>query len=485
MSENAKPQHLLFKASIALGLLLGVLLLVDRVATYRYVRTNMVRNEAKYEADRRVQSLIASARLSGYRDAAAFFPLLDEIVKGAPQQYAWVRVLRLDGATITQAGRTESAPSYKPGELDEIIQDRDRQPEIRQTPFGPVLVVLNPVRIGAAPMPGPGHPMEVGAIEVGIYTESVSVRFGTLRRNLIIGTTSAFALLGAVILIGLRFRHYLRHKQVEEQLAMARLVQFDLLPSGSLLTHDLEFAARCVPAWQVGGDFYDAFETDDHQIALVLGDVSGKGLSAALLMGVLQGVVHASNGTGTPENHERAMERLNQLLCVKTARERFVSLLWCYFDPVRSVLSYINAGHLPPLLIRKTGQGNFEVHRLDEGGGPVLGLLPHACYEQVRISILPGDLLVVFSDGILEAANVRDEEFGEDRILAAIEENWAGSPTEICDAVLAKVRAFLVKELPHDDQTLMVVRLQKVPTATRPLEGVTTGEITTGEILAR
>ena len=490
MGENAKPRHLLFKASIVLGLLRGVLLLGDRVVTYRYVRTNMVRNEAKYEADRRVQSLIASSRLAGYRDGAAFFPLIEEIVVGAPQQYAWVRVLSLDGATITQAGKMESAPLYKPGDLDQIIQDRDRIPEIRQTSSGPVLIALNPIRIGASPMPGPGHPMEVGAIEVGIYTESVSTRFGDLRRNLIIGTTSAFALLGAVVLIGLRFRHYLRHKQVEEQLAMARLVQFDLLPSGSLLTRDLEFAARCVPAWQVGGDFYDAFETDDHQIGLVLGDVSGKGLSAALLMGVVQGVVHASNGTGAPVNHERSMERLNRLLCVKTARERFVSLLWCYFDPARSVLSYINAGHLPPLLVRKTSPdksspGHFEVHRLDEGGGPVVGLLPHACYEQVQISILPGDLLVVFSDGILEAANALDEEFGEERILAAIKEDWAGSPTEICDGVLAKVRLFLGKELPHDDQTLMVVRLQKVPSAAHHIEGVTTGKIATGEIVTR
>jgi hypothetical protein len=129
MGENANQRHLLFKASIVLGLLLGVLLLGDRVATYRYVRTNMVRNEAKYEADRRVQSLIASSRLAGYRDGAAFFPLIEEIVKGAPQQYAWVRVLRMDGATITRAGRTENAPAYQPGELDQIIQDATAGPK--------------------------------------------------------------------------------------------------------------------------------------------------------------------------------------------------------------------------------------------------------------------------------------------------------------------------------------------------------------------
>jgi sigma-B regulation protein RsbU (phosphoserine phosphatase) len=178
-------------------------------------------------------------------------------------------------------------------------------------------------------------------------------------------------------------------------------------------------------------------------------------------MGVVQGAVHASSGTGPAANHEQSAERLNQLLCLKTARERFVSLVWCYFDPLASILGYINAGHLPPLLVRQTASGSFEVQRLDEGG-PVLGVLPGATYRQTQVAIQPGDLLVVFSDGISEAANARDEEFGEDRILEAVRENWTAAPTEICDAVLARVRTFLGNELPHDDQTLMVVRLQGV-----------------------
>jgi hypothetical protein len=476
MDENAKPRYLLFKASIVLGLLLGVLLLGQTLRTYWIVRTSFVQLEAKREADRRVQSLMASSRLAGNRDAAAFYPVIEEIVKGAPQQFAWVRVLGLDGRVITETGRAENAPSYKPGELTKIIRDRERGPDIRKTPFGPVLIVRDTVRIGAAPEPGPGRPMSFGVVEVGVYTDGVSTRFGRLRENLIVGCSAALALLLAVFVIGFRFRHYLHGKQVEEQLAMARRVQFDLLPAGSLLTRDLEFAAKCVPAWQVGGDFYDAFETGDHQIALVLGDVSGKGLPAALLMGVVQGVVHASTGTGSPANHEQSIERLNHLLCMKTAMERFVSLFWCYFDPVHSILSYINAGHLPPLLVRKPSTGKFEVHRLDEGGGPVLGLLPGATYQQIRIPVLAGDLLVVFSDGILEAANSLDQEFGEERVLAAIEENWAGSPTEICDAVLARVRQFLGKELPHDDQTLMVVRLQHVAASAPRLDGVKAGE---------
>jgi serine phosphatase RsbU (regulator of sigma subunit) len=467
MEDSAKQRYLWFKASIVLGGLLGLVLLVQSILTYRFVANSMVRLEAKRESDRKLQAIIRGTRQAGNRDLATLHPLMDELIAEAPQQVAWMRVLDMTGKELAHSGRTAGAPVYASDTLEKIVEDRERLPDVRKTPGGAALVTLNPLFVGLPPAERPaGRGLArtlpgVGLVEIAIYLNGVSTRFGPLRQNLIVNCSAAIALWAAVIVIAFRFRNYLRGKQVEEQLAMARLVQFDLLPPGKLLTRDLEFAARCVPAWQVGGDFYDAFETDGHQIALILGDVSGKGLSAALVMGVVQGAVHASNVTGAASNHEQSAERLNQLLCMKTARERFVSLVWCCFDPIASVLGYINAGHLPPLLVRQKADGSFEVERLDEGG-PVLGVLPGATYRQARVAIQPGDLLVVFSDGILEAANARDEEFGEERILAAVEENWAGSPAEILDAVLAKVRTFLGKELPHDDQTLMVVRLQGV-----------------------
>ncbi len=468
MEDGVKRGYLWFKASIALGMLLGLILLAQSIFTYRYVANSMVRLEAKREADRKMQSIIRLTRTAGNRNVATLHPLMDELHKEAPQQIAWMRVLDPTGREIVTSGNANDAPAYNASNFDKIVEDRERPPDVRQVPGGGrVLITLNPLYIGL-PAKGPAAPgglaktiPGVGIIEIAIYLNGVSTRFGPLRENLIVGVSAALALWAAVIVIGFRFRSYLRGKKIEEQLAMARLVQFDLLPPGRLSTRDLEFAAQCVPAWQVGGDFYDAFETRDHQVALVLGDVSGKGLSAALVMGVVQGAVHAADATGSSADHEHSAERLNHLLCKKTSRERFVSLVWCYFDPAASALNYINAGHLPPLLIRHHDNGQFEVLRLEEGG-PVLGVLPGATYKQARVPIEPGDLLVVFSDGILEAANKGDEEFGEERILAAVKDNWSASPTEICDEVLARVRAFLGKELPHDDQTLMVVRLQGV-----------------------
>jgi sigma-B regulation protein RsbU (phosphoserine phosphatase) len=295
---------------------------------------------------------------------------------------------------------------------------------------------------------------------VAVYLDGVSAHFGFLRENLVLGCTAAFALLGAVIIIGLRFPNYMHGKHIEEELSLARRVQTDLFPVDTSMLSRLAFAAKCVPAWQVGGDLYDVFETDDGEVALVLGDVSGKGLPAALLMGVVQGAVRASCGTGAAQNHEQATRRLNELLCMKTARERFVSLFWCYADQRRGALHYVNAGHLPPLLVRDDGTGT-KVIRLEEGG-PVLGLLPDAQYRQASVEICPGDLLVLFSDGIPEAFNARDEEFGERRMIAAIERNLNRSPSDICAAILADVGAFLGTVLPHDDQTLLVVRLDEV-----------------------
>jgi hypothetical protein len=316
---------------------------------------------------------------------------------------------------------------------------------------------------------GPGGPY----IETAIYLDGVSVSFAPLLLQSGVGSMAAIALLAAVIIIGLRFPSYISSKQYEEELALARRVQNDLFPTEGIPTGNVEFAARFIPSRQVGGDLYDVFETDDGGVAMVLGDVSGKGLSAALLMGVVQGAVRTSSDAGLSRSHEYAAERLNHLMCMKTARERFVSLFWCYLNPEGTRLSYINAGHLPALLVRERF-GKPDVWRLEQGGGPVLGVLPGARYKQAELDIEPGDLLVVFSDGVSEAANAEGAEFGEEGIIESVKREWRNSAGGVCDGVLADVRTFLGDELPHDDQTLMVVRLVRVASATDGSQAIET-----------
>ena len=473
-----KPKYLWFKASIVFGILLGLALLVQTVLTYRFVSEGLVRQEAAREADRRMLSIGRAARLTGTHEPATLTPVLHELVHEAPEQIAWIRILNERGEVIAESERVRGAPTYVNGALMKLMANRERRPLELLTPAGRVLITVNPLRFEPPPFPRPpGDPSrqiappggrgrrEPEFVEIAIYLSGVSTHFGVLRENLIVGCSAALALMAAVIVMALRFRHYMRGKHIEEELSLARRVQNDLFPAEGSLAGSLAFAAKCVPAYQVGGDLYDVFETEDGEVALILGDVSGKGLPAALLMGVVQGAVQASYGTGSSASHEQAAERLNHLLCLKTARERFVSLFWCYFDRRHATLRYINAGHLPPLLVRRDGDRS-QVIRLDEGG-PVLGLLPGARYTQAEVPVMPGDLLVVFSDGILEAANARDEEFGEAGVIAAIERNRDKAPGEICSAILADVKTFLGRELPQDDQTLLVVRLDDVMPGSR------------------
>jgi sigma-B regulation protein RsbU (phosphoserine phosphatase) len=212
-----------------------------------------------------------------------------------------------------------------------------------------------------------------------------------------------------------------------------------------------------VPAQQVGGDFYDVYRASDNGIAIVVGDVSGKGLPASVVAGLLVGAVRASGWTRGRIEHQESTFTLSELLRLRTAMERFASMFWCYYRPESHVLHYINAGHLPPLLVRRVGGEVLNVRHLREGG-PVLGLLPAAAYDQGSSAILPGDLLVLFSDGVVEATNAVGEHFEQDRLLSVIRRNFDGSSMEIREEILKGVLGFLGREQAQDDLTLVVTR---------------------------
>jgi sigma-B regulation protein RsbU (phosphoserine phosphatase) len=294
---------------------------------------------------------------------------------------------------------------------------------------------------------------------VAVYAASVSAVFGDLIRDLIIYCSAAIGLVASMALLWFRFPNYVRGKQLERQTELARQVQMDLLPPADSDLEDLDFAAECVPAWQVGGDFYDAFSTDEGHTAIVLGDVSGKGLPASVVVGLLVGAVRASSWLAGKAEHEASTARLSELLRARTSFERFASLFWCYYEPETRLLRYVNAGHLPPMVIKHNGAGELEILRLEEGG-PVLGVVAGAEYEQGQAAVDIGDLLVLYSDGVVEAMNAAEEQFSEERLLAIIRENSARPSAEIRDEILRRVHAFLGKTQPQDDLTLVVARIR-------------------------
>jgi phosphoserine phosphatase RsbU/P len=191
-----------------------------------------------------------------------------------------------------------------------------------------------------------------------------------------------------------------------------------------------------------------------------MGDVSGKGVPAALLMGVIHGAVRSSLWFESPSRHESESQELNRLLCESASRERYASMFWCYHDPTARSLSYVNAGHCPPLLARRNGSG-VEISSLNVGG-PVLGVLPEARYEQAKVEVSAGDILVMYSDGLVEAANSRGEEYGEGRLREVLATVTEKSADDIRRAILSSLVAFSGAAELRDDLTIVVAQFMPV-----------------------
>ena len=455
---------LILKICVACGLILGTLLLAQMTAAYRFISNDLVQREAERETNRRIVAVEQMARVLGAEGTGRLAEIVKETAREAPTQIAWLRILQLDGTPIATVG-VPAEKLYSPSRMQQAIENHEILSKIAETPSGRVLITARPFHPGPSPYAGTANiedrepPPRPRAVEIAIYLDSVAAPFGPLRFRVLTGSIAALSLMVAMIVIGLRFGPYLRGKQLQQQADVARAVQLDLMPPMESIPEDLDFAGVCIPAFQVGGDFYDVFADKNGRIGLMLTDVAGKGLPAALLSSLIQGALRASSWTSDALLQAGAAEQLNDFLCARTAPERFASMICCYYEPKISTLRYVNAGHLPPMLIHREHDGSFSVQRLEDGG-PVLGLLPGAFYLQGEVIVSPGDLLVMFSDGVTEAEHISGEDFGEARLLGAVCNNWRADTPDICDAVLCDLRSFLGDLDPQDDQTLMIIRPQ-------------------------
>jgi sigma-B regulation protein RsbU (phosphoserine phosphatase) len=233
------------------------------------------------------------------------------------------------------------------------------------------------------------------------------------------------------------------------ELAEALKIQKRLLPQQVPQIDGWELAVSWQPASGVGGDCFDTIRFDETRLALTIADVVGKGIPAALLMSNLQAAVRAfASETVEPS---ALCHQVNRILCGNIAEGRFISFFYCVLDATAHVLTYTNAGHYLPMLVRADGQ----VERLGTGG-PVLGVLAEAEYEQAQIALAPGDRIILFTDGLTEARNADDEEFGEDRLLAASVEHRACSAPALQARLADAVNRF-TGGLLQDDATLIVL----------------------------
>ncbi len=255
-------------------------------------------------------------------------------------------------------------------------------------------------------------------------------------------------------------------ERMESELEIAREVQNQLYPRIVPALKKLRLTALCKPARTVSGDYYDYLNIDENRIALSIGDVAGKGISAALLMATLQSSIRAQMRSaiefaaaahGAPRpciSTARFVSELNRHVHAFTSPEKYSTFCFGVYDDLTGVLSYTNAGHLPPILIRDGTSTALDVN------GMVVGAFPFAKYEESSLQLLSGDLLLCYTDGITEPENAYGEMFGEERLVDLVAKNSGGDDAKLIDLVVEAVEQWYGSNEQFDDMTILLARKQ-------------------------
>jgi phosphoserine phosphatase RsbU/P len=244
----------------------------------------------------------------------------------------------------------------------------------------------------------------------------------------------------------------LEARNLERELEIARGIQSSFLPEGPPAIPGLDLAGLNIPYREVGGDYFDYIRIVDNQLGLAIGDVSGKGVAAALLMAAFRASLLAEI-----RNHfaiRRILKKVNRLLYESTDDGKFVTAFYGVLDAKNRVFTFANAGHNPPLLLRANGT----VEWLSEGGLP-LGVMEDAKYEERPVALATGDVLVLYTDGVTEASNDIEDQYGVERLEALVRKNATRPAAEIVEALRDEVVTFTGARHLNDDLTVVVARL--------------------------
>ncbi|MGB8537058.1 MAG: SpoIIE family protein phosphatase [Acidobacteriaceae bacterium] len=307
---------------------------------------------------------------------------------------------------------------------------------------------------------------------------------GSLPRGFALGSTKAMPsgiLVNVYKLIPTLAEEAVSRAKLDREIEIAREVQERLFPQTLPDVAGVEMAARCRPAQAVGGDYYDLIDIRDgspaeagcaagekfsladgttargcDRLGIAIGDISGKGISAALLMASLHASLRGQVLSGAGDLGAK-MANVNRLLYEASGSSRYATFFYAELDCDSRTLHYVNGGHNPPAVLRKE-DGTWRVFRLGDGG-PVVGLLAGASYRQQMLSLLPGDILLAFTDGISEAMNSAEDEWGEDRMIAEAQAHAGMNAAELLQHLFRAADAFAAGTPQRDDMTLVVLRL--------------------------
>ncbi|MBI4429718.1 MAG: PP2C family protein-serine/threonine phosphatase [Ignavibacteriales bacterium] len=297
-----------------------------------------------------------------------------------------------------------------------------------------------------------GHPAYAasGSILIALWTMLMAWGF------VAVGTKDAVVDLDSITPA---FARYISERQrLTQELEIARSVQMSFLPKSNPTSYSLDIASRCAPALEVGGDYYDFIELDKKRLGVAVGDVSGKGTQAAFYMTLTKGFLRAL--TRVSQSPADVLSRVNSLFYENVDRGVFISLVFGIFDLGKRSVTVARAGH-NPLIVRKAQAKKVE---LISPVGLALGLDGgrkfSSSIEQQKIAFQAGDLFVFYTDGFPEAMNKAKEEFGEERLLKAVEKLADRTSKEILDGIFAEMKSFAGKAPQHDDMTIVVVKVK-------------------------
>ena len=250
-------------------------------------------------------------------------------------------------------------------------------------------------------------------------------------------------------------RAAIESERIEREMELAAAIQREILPHSLPEVAGVELAAANLPTRHVGGDYYDLFPLSRGRLAFLVADVSGKGVPAALLVSTVHAAVHLQ--IDEAKTVVDLVTRIDRHLQRYAATRKFLTLFFGLLEPDTGQLTYVSAGHNPALLLRRSGH----MARLNSTGVPV-GMFPDATWRQETLTLSPGDMLCVYTDGLTEAVNLREEEFGMERLSAVVAAGLDMPLKGLCERVLSDVADFAVDMPQYDDQTLLLLRRKEV-----------------------
>ncbi|HWB87155.1 MAG TPA: SpoIIE family protein phosphatase [Bryobacteraceae bacterium] len=405
-------------------------------------------------SNRALQALIrAGQELSRNRPLEELFLVILDLAIQAVDAHRGVLMLLEDGALIAKVHKGERF-RISSAVRDRVLQEkcsllvRDAQ---RDEAFRGSATILQQMIHTMMAVPLEAHDRIIGLI----YVDSPSVLREFTKDDLSLLTVMANV--AAIRIENVRLAEIEEAERItRRELTQAAEIQRGILPGSAPRVACADLAGYNAPCHTVGGDYYGFFPYADGRVGLALADVSGKGMPASLMMMGLQARVEVL--AEDPRNLSALVTRLNKAISANSPPSRFITFFFCVLDPAVGELAFANAGHNPPILLRATG----EVETL-ETGGPVLGLLPAACYREGRAALSNGDLLALYSDGLTEATNTDGEEYGEERLIELLQRHRQEPAERLVEIITKSLAEFSAGSPQVDDITLVIAKYAGTP----------------------